>query len=166
MYPLGGRSVHGIGLQPELDVNALDDQDLPVELDLSRRFTDQEPFTGRDLTRLQRASEGPNQSTCGGCDRVVEGRCVRLVSPRLRSVVLGDRPVRSEPDRLGLCRKPGPALRTFYPLDADLGTISDVSHGVLQMTEKNHCGRLCTSPRNGERPELRKACRPSAAGGL
>jgi hypothetical protein len=164
VYPLGRRSVHRIGLQPQLDVDALENQDLPVELNVSRRFADQEPFTGRNLTRLQRASEGPDQSTCGGRDRVVEGRCVRLVLPRLRSVVLGDRPVRPEPDWLGLGREPCPALRTLDPLDADLGTIGDVSHGILQRAKKNHRGR-CTQARNGEDVQGKtQFARPTASG--
>jgi hypothetical protein len=169
VHPLRGFPLPGIGLQPQLDVDPFDDQDLPFELDLSGRLANEEPFTGRNLTRLQRASEGSGQSTRCGRDHVVEGRGVLFILPRLRAVVSGDRPVCPEPDRMGLGWEPSPAHWTLHPLDADLGTISNVGHGDLQQAQAESGRALPATPisadvqgktelRSGAGPEVHQRC--------
>jgi len=124
-------------------VDSLDDQHLPFELDLSGRLAKEEPFTSRDLTRLQRASEGPDQSTRCGRDHVVERRGMRFILAGLRAVVRGDRPVRPEPDRLGFGREPSFAQWPLHPLDADLGKIGDFGHDDLQGLKQSIAGPGC-----------------------
>jgi len=124
-------------------VDSLDDQHLPFELDLSGRLAKEEPFTSRDLTRLQRASKGPDQSTRRGRDHVVERRGVRFILARLRAVVRGDRPVRPEPDRLGFGRKPSLAQWPLHSLDEDPGKISDFGHDGLQELKQSIAGPAC-----------------------
>jgi hypothetical protein len=57
-------------------VDALDDEDLPVLLDLPDAVPDEGPSACFDATRLQRASQGAGQSADGGGDDVVERRRV------------------------------------------------------------------------------------------
>lgn len=78
VHPAGGFPLDRIGLQRHADVDAADDQNVILELDLANRFRDQ-PFIRRiNLTRLQRASEGSRQSTRSGRDHVIQSGRMRL----------------------------------------------------------------------------------------
>jgi hypothetical protein len=113
--------------QVQSDVNAPDDQDVTVELYLPFRERLESARCRRDFARLQRAPEGSGQSTGSRGDDVVEGRGVRiLIGSRL--VVLGDRAVHAEEDRLSLGWKIRPSQGTLLALDAHLGSIDDVCH--------------------------------------
>jgi hypothetical protein len=83
-------------------VDAFDHQDAVLELDFAGGLALESAFASRDVTRLQRASEGAGQSAGGGGDDVVErGRTFRLTSCR-HTVVLGDGGVDAEDNRLTL----------------------------------------------------------------
>ena len=100
MYAFGRLPLPFLRLEPQLDMDALDDQHLPLELDLSGRFARQEALTCINLTRLQRASEGPGQSTGGRRYDVVEGRGMLLELAGRELVVLGNGAMDAEYDRL------------------------------------------------------------------
>ncbi len=57
-------------------VNAAYYEHAVVGLDLAADLCGELAVTGVDLTRLQRASEGAEQSAAGGGDQVVDGRGV------------------------------------------------------------------------------------------
>src|SRR6267143_4182698 len=124
--PLLGRT-----LQRELHVDAPDHQRLAVQLHLSCGFRDELPGGCGDLTRLQRASVGAEQSTRRGGDDIVERGGVRLVRPFLRAVVFRNRSVGAELHRLLLLRKPRVPKRTLHPLETDLGPVRDFAHSNL-----------------------------------
>ena len=74
MDPLGGLTIGRIGLQPILDRDSTQDQHAVLGgLDLAVDLGDQTLVAGSDVTRLQRASKGADQSTAGGSDHVVDG---------------------------------------------------------------------------------------------
>ena len=60
------------------EVDASDDQDLGVQLDLADRVCLETTVSGGDAARLQRAREGPGQSAGGRGHQVVQGGGVRL----------------------------------------------------------------------------------------
>lgn len=66
--PRGGLVLLRIQLEGVFHVNALDHENLLVYLNFTGGFGRQPAFAGRDIARLQRASEGPGQSTCGRSD--------------------------------------------------------------------------------------------------
>ena len=120
MCPLG-RLLHvrRAALQPVAHANPLDYEHLVLELDLSlgRRF--QPALVRRDATRLQRAAQGPRESTGGGGDYVIEcgGTLIDLVGPD--AVVLTDCAVGAEHDRFGFRRQPCPPDRSSLANDPD-----------------------------------------------
>jgi hypothetical protein len=61
-HPLDRGPLGLLGGQPVGDVDAFDDQDLAVQLDLADRVCLETTVSGRDAARLQRAPEGPSQS--------------------------------------------------------------------------------------------------------
>jgi len=71
-----------------------------IDFDFTARDRRQTITAGRNLARLQRAPEGPEQSTTRRRHDVVESRGVRVRHLSLDAVVAGDRPVRAETDWL------------------------------------------------------------------
>jgi hypothetical protein len=88
-------------------VDAPDDQDLAVQLDLADRVCLETTVSGGDAARLQRAPEGPGQSPGGRGHQVVQGGGVRLAVLGVAAVVLGHRAVDPEGERPGF----GPRCR-------------------------------------------------------
>jgi len=102
------------------DMDAFDDQDLAVSLDLASSVRDQVPTGCVDAARLQRAPEGSRQSTAGGGDNVVDRGGIRRVFIRVDTVVFGDGSVDSEADWLFHGWHPHLTNRTPNPFDSDL----------------------------------------------
>jgi hypothetical protein len=67
-HPLDRGPLRLVGGQPVGDMDAPDDQDLTVQLDLTDRVCLETTVSGRDAARLQRAPEGPGQSPGGRGD--------------------------------------------------------------------------------------------------
>jgi hypothetical protein len=88
-----------VGGEPVGDVDAPDDQDLAVQLDLADRVCLETTVSGRDATRLQRAPEGPGQSPGGRGDQIVQRGRVRLAVLGVGAVVLGYGAVHPEGER-------------------------------------------------------------------
>jgi hypothetical protein len=88
-----------VGGQPVGDMDAPDDQDLGIQLDLADRVCLETTVSGRDAARLQRAPEGSGQSPGGRGHQVVQGGRVRLAVPGIGAVVLGHGAVHPEGDR-------------------------------------------------------------------
>src|SRR5260370_19236646 len=100
------------------NVDAFDHQHAVLEFDLAGRVALESAFASRDVTRLQRASEGAGQSAGGGRDDVVErSRTLRLCSCR-HTVVLGDGGVDAKDNRLTLRGQVRAPQRPTYPLDS------------------------------------------------
>ena len=119
----------GVEREREADVDSSDHQHAVLGLDLADRLCGQSSFSGGDLTRLQRASEGAGQSPGGGSDHVVErGRMCRLAAAR-DAVVVRDLVVDAELDRLLTGGEVGTAQGPANALDPDAGPVDDVSHG-------------------------------------
>jgi hypothetical protein len=72
VHPLGGLAVLGSRLQAQHNVNAPDDQYSILCLNFARRIGRQPSSRCIDLTRLQRAPEGPGESTRRCRDTVVQ----------------------------------------------------------------------------------------------
>ena len=118
----------GLRVEAEVipDVDPLDHEHAVVEFDLAGRLARQASFCCGNLTRFQRASEGPRQSACGGRDDVVQGRrALRLAAAR-DPVVVGDLVMDAEVDRLGRARHLRPPKRTSYAFDANAGDVHDL----------------------------------------
>jgi hypothetical protein len=88
-----------------LDVNASDDEHtifrfLDFSANLSRQFS-----VCLDFARLQRAPEGSQQSTCDGCNQIIN-RCRMGLSEilGLHSIVLGNGAMHAKDHRLGFPR--------------------------------------------------------------
>jgi hypothetical protein len=90
---------------------------------------------GWDFARFQRATKGAQQST-GGCgDHVIKGGRMRLKLGCVYAIVLSDRAVHTESDRLGFAGKIGPADWPLDPLDSDIGYVKWLAHGPLSLIE-------------------------------
>ena len=87
---LGGLALIGFQLEAVFHVDALDHENLFVQLDFTGGFGCQPAFAGGDIARLQRASEGPGQSTRGCCNEVIEGGGMGGMNSGLMLVVLGN----------------------------------------------------------------------------
>lgn len=87
-HALGDCALIKRNLQVIFHVDAPDDQHLAVQLNLTRRFRCQSPFTRGDAARLQRATKSPRQSTGRGSHHVVKCGRVRLVNGAVVAVVL------------------------------------------------------------------------------
>jgi hypothetical protein len=120
----------GVVVQPKdvADVDPLEDEHAVLDLDFARGLT-REPAVGCvDVTRLQRASEGARQSAGGGGDDVVErGRVFGFAVAR-NVVVVGDRVVDAEGDRLALCGQKREPQGTLHPFDPNLRAVHDITH--------------------------------------
>ena len=97
--------------EPVVDVDALDDEHLVLDDHGAFGLGAQLPLARVDPARLQRATQGAGESTCGRGDDVVEGRGVVGILPRLGAVVFAHLVVGPEPDGLGLRRQVSPADR-------------------------------------------------------
>ena len=84
------RALLGVQAQSVGHVDAANDQDVTVLLDLARGFRREEPLAGWDQARFQRTAKGPGQSTRGRGDEVVERRVVRFVHVLVNAIVLSD----------------------------------------------------------------------------
>ncbi len=71
-------------------VDAANNQDFAVFLDLAGRLRREEAFSGWDLARFQRTAKGARQSARGRGDEVVKRTVVRLVDLRVNAIVLRD----------------------------------------------------------------------------
>ena len=108
-------------LQPQYNVNAADHQHAFFFLDLADCIGNQHAIAGRDLTRLQRASIGADESTGRGRHDVVERGGVLLNTRRVAlEVVLGDRAVHAERDRIGFAREPREPQWSSHAFDTNL----------------------------------------------
>lgn len=86
-------------LEPVIDSDPLDDQDLVLELDVPLRLRRQPSLRSIDTTRLQRATQGAGESTGRGRDDVVEGGGVLRILAGGGAVVLPDRAMGAEQHR-------------------------------------------------------------------
>jgi hypothetical protein len=113
-------------------MDAFDDQDLAVLLDLPAGITDQPGVAGRDFARFQRAAEGAGQSPGRRRDQVIQGGGVGFVDIRVDAVVLGDFRVNAENHRLRHLGQISAAQRALYALDPDAGCVGHfVCHGRI-----------------------------------
>jgi hypothetical protein len=113
-----------LGLKPQSHVNPAYHEYIAFQFDLTYCFPHQASTRRIDLTRLQRASKGSRKSTCGGRDNIIKRRGVRFRDCGRNPVVLGNRAVDSENDRLRFRREIRFTHRSFHTLDSDLGTIN------------------------------------------
>ena len=150
MDPPGGFEVGRRSLEMEIDVDPADDQDAVLQLDFTDGFGDQPAPRSVDLARLQRASEGPRESTRRGGDDVVEGRRVGTEDLR-RDLVMGrDGAVHPEDHRLVLGGKVCLAQGALHPLDPDLRAVNHFGHVALP--DSAHAAARIISPGRGPLP--------------
>jgi hypothetical protein len=96
-------SVHArVDLEHVTHVNALDDENLALELDLAFGVGAEATASGGDVARFERAPERSDQSTGRRGYDVVERGCVRRRVVGGHAVMLGDLAVHSERDLLVL----------------------------------------------------------------
>jgi hypothetical protein len=79
VHALGYFALCAIELKVVADMNALDHEHVVHGTDFSRRLRNETPVTCRNLTRLQRATEGARQSTSSRRHDVVKRGRVRLM---------------------------------------------------------------------------------------
>ena len=102
MDPGGDLPIRLLGLQLKDDVDAADDQDIVLQLNLADRLRHQSLIRSVYVTRLQRASKGSGKSTGSRSNNVVEGCGVRFEHRPGHLVVFGDRSVDAEDHGRGL----------------------------------------------------------------
>ena len=122
---LGGLVLLRIQFKGVLHVNALDNENLLVQLDFTGGFSYQPAFAGGDIARLQRASEGAGQSTGRGGDQVVECSRMLWMDTRLMLVILRNLRMGREVDRIRLHRHLDAPIGSLDSLYLDLGSIND-----------------------------------------
>ena len=128
MHSLGRLLVLGTRLQAQDYVNAPDDQHSILGLHFTRRIRRQPPRRGINLTRLQRASKGPGESTRRCRDDVVQRGGMRFEDIGGHFVVLRHRTVYSE-ENGGLLRwQPGAPKRSLYALDPHTRHVRYIFH--------------------------------------
>jgi hypothetical protein len=120
MDPGGDLPIRLLGLQLKDDVDAADDQDIVLQLNLADRLRHQSLIRGVYVTRLQRASKGSGQSTRSGGDNIVQGSGVRLKDCWRNLVMLRYGPMNSEDYRLRFGREIRPANGPLHPLNAHI----------------------------------------------
>ena len=106
--------------------DALDDENLLVEDDVSDGLDFVALRIDVDVTRFQRGGEGARQSAAGGRHDVVERRRAGREVLGVDAVVLGHRGVDAEHDGLGLGRQVREAVRTAVGVDADARDVRGV----------------------------------------
>ena len=144
MYPLRSRLLLRGRPQTHPDVNSPDDEHVVLgQFDFTDRFAGQPVAVSPDVARLQRAPEGPRQSAGRRGDDVVECRGAGLECAGGDLVVLGDRAVDAEDDRLRLAGEVGAPDGPFHPFYPDVRPIHDVrqSRPPLLIT-KHSCSWL------------------------
>ena len=97
--------------QAVVSVDAPEHEDFAFDLNLSGHLRRQLASRSIYPARLQRAPEGAGQSAAGGRHEVVKSGCVGVVVALLAPVVLRDRGVEPERDRLLHVREPSLARR-------------------------------------------------------
>ena len=94
--------------QAHLDMDAPDDQNTVLSLNLTSNLSCQTPVAGIDVARFQRTSKRPKHSTRSGRDDIIERRSVRFGQRRrIHFVVLRDGTVHTENHRLRFARNIG-----------------------------------------------------------
>jgi len=110
MRPLGGLVLIGrAARQRVVHPDPLDDEHPVFNFYVAFGRGDQLAAARIDPARLQRATQGPGQSTGGGRDHVVEGGGVRLKRPGRCLVVFRHLVVHSEKNRLRLVGQKRPS---------------------------------------------------------
>jgi hypothetical protein len=99
-------------------VNATNDEDFAVLLDLSSPFGRKPAFTGRNSARLQRATKGARQSTGRRRHHVIQGGGVRFVHVQVHAIMLGNLRVDAKENGPFLLGQISPAQRTFDSFDS------------------------------------------------
>jgi len=128
VHAFDDRRVDPIALQFVMNVDAFDDQNLVLELDLTSRLTDEPAIACLYLARLQRAPESPCQSTAGGGDNIVERGGIGRGVPRVNSVVLCHLRMDSKCNRTLACRQEGLPDWSLESYNLDLRGVNDVTH--------------------------------------
>jgi hypothetical protein len=126
--PLGGLAIGRGSLQVHPDMNPADHQHAILQLDLADRLCRQPIARRGDLARLQRASKGSGQSARGRGNHVVQSRRMRWGRVGRNLIVLRDRAVDTEDDRLILGRQVSLADGTLHSLDSDMRSVDDIAH--------------------------------------
>src|SRR5580658_44334 len=112
-------------------VNPPDYQNALLLPHLSAGLRRQLSIAGIDLTRFQRACECAHHSTGGSGDYVVDGRRMRFLDALARHlIVLRDRSVDTENDRVGLAWKMSDAQWADLAFDLDVRNVHDFRHGL------------------------------------
>ena len=111
--------VLGAATQCVVDADLLGDEHLVHQVDLSLGLGGQPALARVDPARLQRATQGPGQSTGSRRDDVVEGRGVLGVLAGRGAVVLAHRAVRAERDWFAFDREERLADRAALADDPD-----------------------------------------------
>jgi len=86
-------------------------------------------ITRIDLARLQRATEGADQSTTGSGNHIIDGSCTRFAQ-RLGcdTVMFCDCAVNTKADWINFCRQVSQARRSDQAFDADICYINHFRH--------------------------------------
>src|ERR1700730_10058397 len=113
-------------------MNAADDEHAFFRFHLPCHLSQELAVTSIDVTRFQRASKSAQHSTGSRGNHIVQSGCVRLHDlGRIDFVVLGNRTVDAETDRLRLTRQSGDAQRTSLSLNSYFGNVHDLRHVCL-----------------------------------
>ncbi len=96
---LDGLAMIARGAQLVRHADSLEHQDAVVQFHLADDLAGQTSLARIDMTRLQRASEGAEQSATRGGDHVVDRRGVRPGDRGIDAIVLGDGAVHTERHR-------------------------------------------------------------------
>lgn len=118
VHTLHGFSVLLASLQAVGDVDPTDHEHTPLLLHLPTHVGRQSPATCIDPARLQRASEGPGQSTAGSGDDIIERS--RNITLGLDTVMLFNCAVNSELHRPFMSRQPSVTEGSFDTVDPDI----------------------------------------------
>lgn len=122
MDALGGRALLCRRFEPMNDVNTLDDENAIAA------FFHLAPHIGREITvvsidfaRLQRATQGAEQSTGNRGHQVINGGGVRFAEVgRIHAIVGGNRAMHAEDHRIFFSRKSGKTHRSHFSFDVRL----------------------------------------------
>ena len=128
MHPLSFISAFLRDREPVAHVDAFDEQNAVLCLDLANRLDLIALGIDLDLTRLQRAGEGARQSTASSGHNVVQRRGVGRVLLRPDAVVLGHLGVHAEHDRRLLGGQKGKTLRATKPLNSHARDVIHLAH--------------------------------------
>jgi hypothetical protein len=109
-------------------VDALEDEDALLNFDFAVGLAYQTSIRRIHLAGLQRASEGARQSAGGGRDDVVERSRMLGLAASSDLVMVRDRVVNAERNRLFLGREIGTTQRPVHSFDPDLRVVDDFSH--------------------------------------